>query len=153
MSLHREYLDSLPFDPTEREGVWGYRRAEDPAAVRLSLAAGAVAAVALATGLGVAPPADWGAALFVGLIVAVFARGVLLAQHRLRHGGWRAWRARVVNDRALDIVSGGGGCALALLLATGGGGIGPAFAPGEAVVIGLIAVLASRAVLLVARWP
>ena len=153
MSLYRELLNSLPFDPTEREGLWAYRRAEEPNAARLAFAIGATLALGLATGFGIAPTIDWGAALFFGLITAVFVRGVLLAHHHLRHGGWRAWRRRAMNERALDLVSGGGGCVLALLLATGGGGVGPAFAPGEAVVIGALVVLASRALLLIARWP
>lgn len=153
MSLYRELLDSLPFDPTEREGVWGYRRADQPHAVPASLACGAVVALCLATGLGLMMPIDWGMALFYGLAIAILARGVLLAQHHLRHGGWQAWRGRQVNDRAIDQVSGGTGIALALLLATGGGGIGPAFALGEALFVGILAIIASRALLLIIRWP
>jgi hypothetical protein len=153
MSLYRELRDALPFDPAERDGLWGYREADEPNASRLGLAAGAIVALGLATGLGIAPAIDWAAALFCGLIAAVFTRGILLIQHRLRHGGWRAWRRRTVNVHALDLVSGGTGVALALLLATGAGGIGPAFDLGVALFVGILAVIASRAILLVARWP
>jgi hypothetical protein len=153
MSLYRELLDTLPFDPTEREGLWGYRRADAPHAARVSLALGALLAVCLATGLGVAPALDLGLACFFGLAAATFSRGLLLAQHRLRHGGWQAWRRRQTNERAVDLASGGTGLALALLLATGGGGVGPAFALGEALFAGILAVMVSRAILLLARWP
>ena len=153
MSLYRELLDTLPFDPSERDGLWGYRRAEEPNAARLGLACGTALTLCLATGLGLAPHLDWGAALFFGLLAAVFTRGLLLAQYRLRHGAWRAWRQRTVNVHSLDLVSGGLGVALALMLATGGGGIGPAFPPGEALLIGVIAMIASRALLLIAKWP
>jgi len=153
MSLYRELLDSLPFDPTERDGLWGYRRADEPTVARQAFALGATLALCLATGLGIAPHIDWGAALFFGLITAVFTRGLLLARHRLLNGGWRAWRQRNPNVRALDLVSGGLGAVIALMLATGGGGIGPAFAPGQALFIGILAVIASRAILLVAKWP
>ena len=153
MSLYRELLERLPFDPTEREGLWGYRRAEQPQAVRASVALGAVVAIGLATGFGLAAPIDWGAAFFCGLAIAVLARGVFLAQHRLRHGGWRAWRQRQVNERAVDQVSGGLGIALVRLLASGGGGIGPAFAIGEALFAGIIAIIVGRAALLLIRWP
>ena len=110
-------------------------------------------ALCLATGVGIAPPLDWGAAFVFGLIAAVFARALLIAQHRLRRGGWQSWRRREVNHRGLDLVSGGLGFALALILATGGGGVGPAFAPEMAIFIGLLIVIISRAFLLLARWP
>lgn len=153
MNLYREPLDNLPFNPAERDGLWGYRWAEEPYAARLGLGCGAALTLCLATGVGIAPPLDWGAAVVFGLIVAVFTRGFLLALHRLRRGGWRSWRQREVNLRALDLVSGGGGFVLALILVTGGGGVGPAFAPGMAIFIGLLTVIASRALLLLMRWP
>jgi hypothetical protein len=153
MSLYRELLDTLPFDPTEREGLWGYRRSDEPRAARVSLALGAILAICLATGLGVIPPLDRGAALLFGLAAAVFTRGALLARQHLRNGGWHAWRTRQTNDRAIDLASGGVGIALALLLATGGGGIGPALGLGEALFVGVVAAIISRALFLLARWP
>ena len=81
-------------------------------------------------------------------------RGLLLAWHHLKDGGWRAWRERGrANESVIDRLSLGGGVALALFLATGGGGIGPAFAVGEALIIGGIAGIAARALLTFARWP
>lgn len=153
MSLHREWKDHLAFDPAENNGLWSYRRADDPRIIRHSLASGVILAVLLATGGGVAPRADWGAALFLGLIVAVSIRGLLLARYHLVNGGWRAWRQRAVNEPATDGISVGVGLALALFLVTGGGGIGPAFAPIEALLVGLFAGLLSRALLTFLRWP
>jgi hypothetical protein len=153
MSVYRELQDALPFDPTEREGIWGYRGADEPKLVRLSVAAGAILALCLATGGGVAPRIDWGAALFFGLATAVFTRGLLLAGHKLANGGWQAWRRRTTNEPAIDLLSAIGGVALALFLVTGGSGIGPAFAPAQAALAGLLAGLALRLLLTFARWP
>ena len=153
MSVYRELQEALPFDPTEREGVWGYRGADEPKTVRLSLATGALLAVCLATGGGVAPRVDWGAALFIGLATAVFMRGLLLACRKLTNGGWQAWRRRAANEPAIDLLSAAGGVALALFLVTGGSGIGPAFAPAQAALAGLLAGVALRLLLAFARWP
>src|SRR5215217_982782 len=153
MSLYREWKDRLPFDPAERESVLGCRTTDEPQVARLSLALGATLAVLLATGGGVAQRVDWGAAGFFGLATAVFARGLLLAWGHLAHGGWQAWRHREANEPAIDGLSAGVGIALALCLATGAGGIGPAFAPAGAVLAGLCSALITRAFLGLARWP
>ena len=153
MSLYREWKDGLPFDPAERESILGCRTADEPQVARLSLALGAALAVLLATGGGVAPPVDWGAAFFFGLATAVFTRGLLLAWRHLAHGGWRAWRHREANEPAMDGISTGAGIGLALYLATGAGGIGPAFAPAEAALAGFCSALLTRALLGLARWP
>src|SRR5438270_89144 len=92
MSLYREWKNSLPFDPAERVGGWDLRSADDPQLTRLSLALGAALAVCLATGGGLAPRVEWGAACFFGLVTAVFALGLLLAWRHLTAGGWRARR-------------------------------------------------------------
>ena len=153
MSLYREWKNSLPFDPAERAGGWDLRRADDPQVTRLSLALGAALAVCLATGGGLAPRVEWGAACFFGLVTAVFARGLLLAWRHLTAGGWRAWRQREANELAIDRISAGVGFALALFLATGGGGIGPTFALTPALLVGLCSGLLTRALLALARWP
>ena len=153
MSLYREWKDRLPFDPAERESVLGCRTADEPQVVRLSLALGAAVAVLLATGGGVAPRVDWGAACFFGLATAVFTRGLLLAWRHLAHGGWQAWRHRQANEPAMDGISASAGIGLALYLATGAGGIGPAFAPAEAALAGFCTALLTRALLHLARWP
>lgn len=153
MSAYRELADRLPYDPTERSGVLGARRAEGTWTIRASVGCGGLAGLLVLTGGGIAPPGDWGAALFFGLLVTIATRAVGLASARLRGGGWRAWRARRVNGEACDVLSGGLGIALALVLASGAGGIGPAFSPLAAVLTGLVAMIAARAVFTVARWP
>ena len=154
--MHQKHRLRSPllFDLAEGEGIWAARRADDPRIIRSSLAFGTTIAVLLATGGGVAPRIDWGAATFFGLGAAVLLRGLLLAWHHLKAGGWRAWRERSrANEPVIDRLSIGVGAALALFLATGGGGIGPAFAVGEALIIGGIAGIAARALLTFARWP
>ena len=153
MSLYRELSDQLPYDPTERSGVLGARRADEPRVLRASVAVGALLALLVLTGGGVLPRGDWGAALFCGLLGAIAVRGGLLAWAYLRGGGWHAWRARPVNGEACDRVSGGIGIALAIIMASGAGGIGPAFSPITAVLAGLFAGFAARALLGFARWP
>lgn len=153
MSLYRELTDTLPYDPTERAGLWGYRGADAPLIARMSLILGFLTAVALATGGGVLPRLDWGAALFGGLACAVLTRGLLLAWRSLATGGWQAWRQREANSPAIDAVSVGVGIALALLLVTGGGGVGPSFLPAEAIFGGLVLGIACRALLTLLRWP
>ena len=153
MSSYSEWRERLPFEPAEDAGVVGYRRADEGQVARVSLALGAALAVVLATGGGVAPPAEWGAAAFFGLVTAVFARGLLLAWRHLAHGGWHAWRRCHVNEPAADRLSVGVGIALALVLVTGAGGLKPAVASAEAVLAGLCSALAVRALLALARWP
>jgi hypothetical protein len=148
MSLYRELRDALPYDPAEREGVFGARRADEPQITRWSLALGAAVGIALAVAR-----VDWGAALFCGLGTAVFSRALALAWHHLAGGGWRQWLGRELNVPAADGISAGVGLALWLLLVSGGGGVGPAFAPVEAALAGVLAGLITRGVLTVAKWP
>jgi hypothetical protein len=153
MSLDRNVRDALPFDLASGEGIWDSRRVDDPRIIRISLALGAVVALLLATGGGVAPRLDWGMAIFYGITAAVIARGILLAHRHLAHGGWRAWRQREANSVAIDRIGVGVGAALALILASGGGGVGPAFTLGMAMAIGTIAGIVTRALFLFFRWP
>ena len=153
MSLYREWRAGLPFDPAAGASVVGYRRADDPRVARASLALGAFVALALATGGGLAPPVDWGAAGFCGLVAAVAARGLLIAGWRLSHGGWRAWRRRAADEAAMGRLSAGVGIALALCLASGAGGLRPVVAPAGAALAGLGGALLARGLLALARWP
>lgn len=147
-SLYRELTEHLPYDPTERAGVWGARRAEDPRITPVSLVLGGLVAVAL-----IIARLDWGAALFGGLVAAVGARAGLLTWRHLASGGWRAWRARATSTPALDACTAGTGIAVALFLTTGGGGVGPALPLAEAALAGLFGAMLTRALLTIARWP
>jgi hypothetical protein len=153
MNLYQEWRARLPFEPAEEAGVWAERRVDDPRITRRSLALGAVVALALATGGGVAPRLEWGAAVLVGMVAAALARGLLLAWGHLAAGGWRAWRRRAANERAIDALSAGVALGLPLFLVSGGGGIGPAVDPGAAALAGLGAGLLARGLLGLARWP
>ena len=138
MSLYRDLAEQLSYDPAERSGVLGARRADGPWILRTSVGGGVLLAILVLTGGGILPPGDWGAALFCGMIGSTALRGGFLAWAHLRDGGWQAWRARPVNNEVCDRLS---------------GGIGPAFSPITAVIAGLFAGIAARAILSFARWP
>jgi hypothetical protein len=153
MALNRDVRDALPFDLAAGDGIWDSRRIDDPRVIRGSLGLGAVVAILLATGGGVAPRLDWGLAIFYGIAAAVVARGALLAWQHLARGGWRAWRRREANEVAIDRIGVGIGAVVALVLASGGGGVGPAFTLGVSLAVGTIAGIVARAVFGFLRWP
>ncbi len=153
MHTSRGPQEIVRFDLSEGGGVWGCHETDEPRIARYSLALGGVVGVVLATGVWVLPPLDWVAAFVVGLVFAVFTRGLLLVARHLARGGWHSWRRRAANETVVERIAVGCGVALAFLLATGGGGVGPAFGPIEASIAGLGVGLLTRGLLAFARWP
>lgn len=153
MGLFQGRRELSVYNPVERRAIWEARQADTPQIVRISGALGLAITIILATGVGLMPPRDWGAAVLAGLATAVTLRGGVLIACHLIGGGWRAWRLARANERAIDRFSIGGACALSLLLISGGGGVGPAVTPIEATLAAIGAGLVLRGLLMLLKWP